>query len=564
MVQASQHIRNYQLFIELVMSLFETIKDQDKKLGEILLEQQIIDEEQIQRIIEKAKESKRRFGETAIYLGIIDEIDFLKVLSQQQGLPYVDLKSFNIDRKALSQMDKETARKLLAVPLFEAENMLAVGFHDPQNLNAIDEIELKTGKTIQVILCTKDQLKNVIQSSYAIEIVDENEMDDDDDSSAVIELVEKIIDEAIESDASDIHIQPSEFELDIRYRMDGVLQSIMVLPHSRTRPINSRLKVMSNLDIAETRKPQDGRFKHSMSSGKVYDFRVSTYPTEFGEKTVMRILDPSKGKISLDKLGFSKTNLDQWHEAIANSTGIILVTGPTGSGKSTTLYATLNLLNKPGVNILTIEDPVEYNMKGIAQGQVNEKAGMTFSAALSSMLRQDPDIIMVGEMRDVDTIELAVRAALTGHLVLSTLHTNDTTSSYSRLLDMGIDPFLITSTVRAIIAQRLIRKICTSCRKKRTINEFEQEKFGFKSGEKVYESNSDGCQNCGGNGFRGRCGIYELLIPTNSINEMINNRVSDQEIRTQAINDNMDTLNNEAKRLALNGTTSIDEIIRVL
>ncbi|MEC9474302.1 MAG: ATPase, T2SS/T4P/T4SS family [Candidatus Neomarinimicrobiota bacterium] len=546
------------------MSLFETIKDQDKKLGEILLEQQIIDEEQIQRIIEKAKESKRRFGETAIYLGIIDEIDFLKVLSQQQGLPYVDLKSFNIDRKALSQMDKETARKLLAVPLFEAENMLAVGFHDPQNLNAIDEIELKTGKTIQVILCTKDQLKNVIQSSYAIEIVDENEMDDDDDSSAVIELVEKIIDEAIESDASDIHIQPSEFELDIRYRMDGVLQSIMVLPHSRTRPINSRLKVMSNLDIAETRKPQDGRFKHSMSSGKVYDFRVSTYPTEFGEKTVMRILDPSKGKISLDKLGFSKTNLDQWHEAIANSTGIILVTGPTGSGKSTTLYATLNLLNKPGVNILTIEDPVEYNMKGIAQGQVNEKAGMTFSAALSSMLRQDPDIIMVGEMRDVDTIELAVRAALTGHLVLSTLHTNDTTSSYSRLLDMGIDPFLITSTVRAIIAQRLIRKICTSCRKKRTVNEFEQEKYGFKSGEKVYESNSDGCQNCGGNGFRGRCGIYELLIPTNSINEMINNRVSDQEIRTQAINDNMDTLNNEAKRLALNGTTSIDEIIRVL
>jgi len=546
------------------MSLFETTKDQDKKLGEILLEQQIIDEEQIERVIEKAKESKRRFGETAIYLGIIDEIDFLKVLSQQQGLPYVDLKSFNIDRKALSQMDKETARKLLAVPLFEAENMLAVGFHDPQNLNAIDEIELKTGKTIQVILCTKDQLKNVIQSSYAIEIVDENEMNDDDDSSAVIELVEKIIDEAIESDASDIHIQPSEFELDIRYRIDGVLQSIMVLPHSRTRPINSRLKVMSNLDIAETRKPQDGRFKHSMSSGKVYDFRVSTYPTEFGEKTVMRILDPSKGKISLDKLGFSKSSLDLWHEAIANSTGIILVTGPTGSGKSTTLYATLNLLNKPGVNILTIEDPVEYNMKGIAQGQVNEKAGMTFSAALSSMLRQDPDIIMVGEMRDIDSIELAVRAALTGHLVLSTLHTNDTTSSYSRLLDMGVDPFLITSTIRAIIAQRLIRKICTSCRKKRAVNEFEQEKFGFKSGEKVYESNSDGCQNCGGNGFRGRCGIYELLIPTNSINEMINNRVSDQEIRTQAINDNMDTLNNEAKRLALNGTTSIDEIIRVL
>ena len=288
------------------MTLFETIKDQDKKLGEILLEKKVIDEEQIQHVIAKSKESKTRFGETAIHLGIIDEIEFLKVLSQQQGLPYVDLKSFNIDRKALSQMDKETARKLLAVPLFEAEGMLAVGFHDPQNLNAIDEIELKTGKTIQVILCTKDQLKNVMQSSYAIEIIDENEMDDDNESSAIIELVEKIIEEAIESDASDIHIQPSEFDLDIRYRIDGVLQSIMILPHSRTRPINSRIKVMSNLDIAETRKPQDGRFKHSTASGKAFDFRVSTYPTEFGEKTVMRILDPSKGQISLNKLGFSE------------------------------------------------------------------------------------------------------------------------------------------------------------------------------------------------------------------------------------------------------------------
>ena len=385
-----------------------------------------------------------------------------------------------------------------------------------------------------------------MQSSYAIEIIDENEMDDDNESSAIIELVEKIIEEAIESDASDIHIQPSEFDLDIRYRIDGVLQSIMILPHSRTRPINSRIKVMSNLDIAETRKPQDGRFKHSTASGKAFDFRVSTYPTEFGEKTVMRILDPSKGQISLNKLGFSEGTLNKWHDAIGNSTGIILVTGPTGSGKSTTLYATLSLLNKPGVNILTIEDPVEYNMKGIAQGQVNEKAGMTFSAALSSMLRQDPDIIMVGEMRDVATIELAVRAALTGHLVLSTLHTNDTTSSYSRLLDMGIDPFLITSTVRAIIAQRLIRKICTSCRKERVVNEFEKEKYGFDDGEKVFESNNEGCQNCAGNGFRGRCGIYELLIPTHSINEMINNRVSDQEIRMQAINENMNTLTNEA------------------
>ena len=423
---------------------------------------------------------------------------------------------------------------------------------------------LKTGRTIQAVLCSKDQLKNIIQSSYSIEIIDEEDLEDEDNASVIIDLVEKIIEEAVESDASDIHIQPSEFELDIRYRIDGVLQSIMVLPHSRTRPINSRLKVMSNLDIAETRKPQDGRFKYQMPSGKVFDFRVSTYPTDHGEKTVMRILDPSKGQISLNKLGFSKSALDKWHEAIGNPTGIILVTGPTGSGKSTTLYATLGLLNTPDVNILTIEDPVEYNMKGIAQGQVNEKAGMTFSAALSSMLRQDPDIIMVGEMRDVATIELAVRAALTGHLVLSTLHTNDTTSSYSRLLDMGIDPFLITATLRAIIAQRLIRRLCPVCKTSRLVNDYEQEKLGFNSGDTVFQAEEKGCQNCGGKGYRGRTGIYELLVPTLELNEIVNNRLSDHEIRNQAKLDGLETLKAESKRLALEGITSIEEITRVL
>tara|TARA_B100000029_G_C17431685_1_gene908111 strand:+ start:12 stop:1028 length:1017 start_codon:yes stop_codon:yes gene_type:complete len=338
----------------------------------------------------------------------------------------------------------------------------------------------------------------------------------------------------------------------------------MILPISKTRGINSRLKVMANLDIAETRKPQDGRFKHQMPSGKVYDFRLSTYPTEHGEKTVMRILDPSSGQISLNKLGFSDYALKNWHEAISNSTGIILVTGPTGSGKSTTLYATLGLLNTPEVNILTIEDPVEYNMKGIAQGQVNEKAGMTFSAALSSMLRQDPDIIMVGEMRDVATIELAVRAALTGHLVLSTLHTNDTTSSYSRLLDMGIDPFLITSTVRAIIAQRLIRRICQTCKTSRKVNQYEQDKLGFDPSDMIFESSASGCQNCGGKGYKGRTGIYELLIPTIEMNNMVNNRLSDHEIRSQAKKDGMHTLTQESRRLVLEGITSIDEVTRVL
>ena len=545
------------------MEDFNTVIDSDMRLGELLVEEGIINKEQLEIISEKADDSDLKFGEVVVNLGFADEMDVLKVLSNQISVPFIDLKFYNVERSSLHNIDKETARRLLTIPLFEAGEILAIGSHDPLNLEAIDEIELKTGKSVQVILCSKDLLKNIIQNSYSIEIIDEDSMEDDN-ADATIELVEKLIEEAVESDASDIHIQPSEFELDIRYRIDGVVQSIMVLPVSRTRPINSRLKVLANLDIAETRKPQDGRFKHQMASGKVFDFRLSTYPTEHGEKTVMRILDPSKGQISLDKLGFSNFALEKWNESIGNSTGIILVTGPTGSGKSTTLYATLGLLNTPEVNILTIEDPVEYNMKGIAQGQVNEKAGMTFSAALSSMLRQDPDIIMVGEMRDVATIELAVRAALTGHLVLSTLHTNDTTSSYSRLLDMGMDPFLITSTIRAIIAQRLIRRICSSCKTSRKANKYEKDKLGFKSKDIIYEAKPDGCQNCGGKGYRGRTGIYELLVPSIELNNMVNNRSSDHEIRTQAIKDGMQSLSSESKRLVIEGTTSIEEITRVL
>ena len=544
------------------MNKVNFLLEHDQRLGDLMIDRGLINDTQRSEIAKKVDDENIKFGAAAIDLGFTSEVEVLETLSLQLSIPYVDLKYFNIEKSALKHLDKETARRLLAVPLFETDAIISIGVHDPSNLKVIDEIELKIGRTVQPVLCSRELLKNVIQNSYSIEIIDEKV--DDDNAGATIELVEKIIEEAVESDASDIHIQPSEFELDIRYRIDGVIQSIMILPISKTRGINSRLKVMANLDIAETRKPQDGRFKHQMPSGKVYDFRLSTYPTEHGEKTVMRILDPSSGQISLNKLGFSDYALKNWHEAISNSTGIILVTGPTGSGKSTTLYATLGLLNTPEVIILTIEDPVEYNMKGIAQGQVNEKAGMTFSAALSSMLRQDPDIIMVGEMRDVATIELAVRAALTGHLVLSTLHTNDTTSSYSRLLDMGIDPFLITSTVRAIIAQRLIRRICQSCKTSRKVNQYEQDKLGFDPSDMIFESSASGCQNCGGKGYKGRTGIYELLIPTIEMNNMVNNRLSDHEIRSQAKKDGMHTLIQESRRLVLKGITSIDEVTRVL
>ncbi len=539
------------------------LKKHHNLLGESLKSQGKLNEQQIESILSYNGEDELLFGEIAIKLGYVSEFDILKGLSDQQMVPCVDLNNFNVDHIAVKFLDKDTARKLLAIPLFEVEDILAVGLSDASDIDILDELEIKTGKTIQAVLCSKEALKNIIQSSYSIDLMDNEDLDDKDDS-VVIELVQRIIEEAVESDASDIHIQPSEFELDIRFRIDGVLQSIMVMPNYRVKAISSRLKVMSNLDIAESRKPQDGRFKHQMPSGKVFDFRISTYPTEYGEKTVMRILDPSKGQISLDKLGFSPITLKKWQNAIANSTGIILVTGPTGSGKSTTLYATLSILNSPDVNIITVEDPVEYNMKGIAQGQLNEKAGMTFAAALSSMLRQDPDIIMVGEMRDVATIELAVRAALTGHLVLSTLHTNDTASSYSRLLDMGMDPFLVTATVRAIIAQRLIRKVCQTCKKQRKVNEKEIENLGFEENDHIYSADPEGCQNCGSKGYKGRAGLYELLIPSQEINSLVNDRRPDNEIKAQAIEDGMMTLSDEARSMVMSGTTSIEEISRVL
>ncbi len=541
----------------------EILKNQHSLLGKSLKFNNMLTDQQIDEILSDNGDEDMLFGEIAVKLGYLDETEVMQGLSEQQMVPYVDLNKFNVDHNAVQFLDKETARKLMAIPLFEVDDILAVGLSNASDIATLDELELKTGKTIQAVLCSKEALKNIIQSSYSIDLMDSQDLEDKDDS-VIIELVQKIIEEAVESNASDIHIQPSEFELDIRYRIDGVLQSIMVMPNYRVKAINSRLKVMSNLDIAESRKPQDGRFKHQMPSGKVFDFRISTYPTEYGEKTVMRILDPSKGQISLDKLGFSAITLKKWQKAISNSTGIILVTGPTGSGKSTTLYATLGILNSPDVNIITVEDPVEYNMKGIAQGQLNEKAGMTFAASLSSMLRQDPDIIMVGEMRDVATIELAVRAALTGHLVLSTLHTNDTASSYSRLLDMGMDPFLVTATVRAIIAQRLIRQVCQSCKQQRKANEHEIENLGFAENDLICSVNQNGCQNCGGKGYKGRTGLYELLIPSQELNALVNDRRPDNEIKYQAIQDGMSTLTDEAKSMVMSGATSVEEISRVI
>ncbi|MEA3286765.1 MAG: GspE/PulE family protein, partial [Candidatus Marinimicrobia bacterium] len=383
------------------------------------------------------------------------------------------------------------------------------------------------------------------------------------EDAEIVQVVDMLLFEAVNMEASDIHVEPRKHDARIRYRVDGVLQQYYSIPSESVAPLISRIKILADMDIAESRRPQDGRFHFAQKNVKV-DLRCSTFPTPNGEKVVMRILDEAKGKIDLHKLGFEGGILKEWRETIKTSNGILLVTGPTGSGKTTTLYATLNTLNTVAVNIMTVEDPIEYSLENINQSQVNTKAGLTFTTALRTMMRQDPDVILVGEMRDVETIELAVRAALTGHLVFSTLHTNDAASTFTRLTDMGVDTYLLSSTVRAILAQRLIRLLCPRCKK--PVEKSDELKKVLKIGEwpdyaGVYQP--VGCIHCRNSGYVGRTGIFELLIPNQEIKDLVIKGASADEIEAAAVSSGMYSLNQAAREYVLRGQTSMDEILRV-
>ena len=440
-------------------------------------------------------------------------------------------------------------------------------------MTAIDLIIRLTGKKLQLVLCSKDQIDSALQTYYARleQETDTAETDEDgeelteEQTHLVIGIADEILRESVRTGVSDIHIEHSEENVQIRFRIDGVLQPFKTYGKAISKALVSRFKVLANIDIAESRKPQDGRFEYTISKTHKIDYRVSTYPSVFGEKMVMRLLDPTKGDISLNKLGFSEQAINAWKKACSEANGIILVTGPTGSGKSTTLFATLNQVSSVEKHLITIEDPIEYKFKYIVQGQVNERAGMTFASALRAMLRQDPDIIMVGEMRDRETVDLAVRAALTGHLVFSTLHTNDAASTYSRLLDMDTDPFLMSSTIRAILAQRLIRRLCSKCKEAYQPNTVELESVGIQTETgTIYKPSTGGCSQCRHTGYKGRAGLYELLIPSDEIKEMVKDRKSDIEINKLAIEQGMISLADEAHRCIFEGNTSIEEIKRVL
>lgn len=556
------------------------MQNNKEKLGELLLKVKKIDKEQLDSALEEQKTSKKKLGEILIEKGFVTKQDIYEVLEFQLGIPYISLDDYQIDKNIVKMVPENIARKNELLALKIRNNYIIVAMSDPLNMFAIDDIKLATGYDVQPVICKKDEILNAIERYYredvAKKVVEEfvdsyesTEIDEENDNiklenidnAPIVKLVNSIISEAVKMRASDIHIEPFEDDLRVRYRIDGDLQEIMKLSIKSHPPIVTRIKIMGKMDIAEKRIPQDGRVEFIVNEKQI-DMRLSTLPTVYGEKVVIRLLDRDSFLFSKEDLGFNKENLKQFNKILRQPYGIILVTGPTGSGKTTTLYAVLKELNTIDKNIITVEDPVEYKLDGINQVQVNNKAGLTFANGLRSILRQDPDIIMVGEIRDSETAEIAVRAAITGHLVLSTLHTNDTASTIARLIDMGIEPYMISSSVVGIISQRLVKKLCDNCKIPYKANDLEKKLLGKEENENITLYKPGLCNKCV-NGYKGRTGIQEVMPINEEIRRLISDSATTDEIKNEAVLQGMLTLEENCKDLVLNGTTTIDEMIRV-
>ncbi len=571
-------------------------------LGQLLLKSKLISEEQLNEAVRLQKIEGKRLGSVLLKLGFINEESLITFLSRQYNAPAINLSDHKIDTNLLKLIPYETAKKYQLIPISKDGAALRVAVVDPSNNFATDEVRFLTGMKISVHVAAESAIMEAIEKYYpkkdtmrasvkqssaankdALEMEDLNkvigsaledltfiEEKDDKDlqkeiDAPIVKLANGILMNAIKSGTSDIHIEPAETLLRVRYRTDGVLQPVLKLPIKIKNALTSRLKIMSHLDISERRLPQDGRIKLRFGEDREIDFRVSTLPTLWGEKMVLRILDKSNLQLDLTKLGFDEKPLQDFMEAIEKPYGMLLVTGPTGSGKTTTLYSALSQLNKPGVNIMTAEDPVEYNFFGINQVHIREDIGLTFAAALRSFLRQDPDIIMVGEIRDFETAEIAIKAALTGHLVLSTLHTNDAPSTISRLLNMGIEPIMVSSSVILVVAQRLARKICPNCKEEQKISETVLIRSGMEpeeiSNAKCYIGL--GCSECNNTGYKGRIALYEIMKVKDELKELILQGASASDIKKEAMRLGMVTLRRSGIQKVLEGTTSIDEVLRV-
>ncbi len=558
------------------------------KLGEMLLEEGLITRPQLNKAIEAQKSKGGRLGFNLVKLGFIDDSVLTSFLSKQYGVPPVNLLADDVDLEVVKLVPEDIAQKYLLIPIKREGPDLYVAMADPSNIFAIDDLKFLTGYNIEPLVASEVAIKGAIDKYYDssatladvmagmegeddLEFVMEEEDEDMGDiqkateDAPVVKLVNLILTDAIKKGASDIHIEPYEKEFRVRFRIDGVLHEIMKPPFKLKNAIISRLKIMSQLDIAERRLPQDGRIKLKLGKNKDIDFRVSVLPTLFGEKVVLRLLDKSNLQLDMTKLGFEDTALKNFMDAIHKPWGMVLVTGPTGSGKTTSLYSALTELNKVSENISTAEDPVEYNLAGINQVQMHEDIGLNFAAALRSFLRQDPDIIMVGEIRDYETAEIAVKAALTGHLVLSTLHTNDAPSTINRMLNMGIEPFLIASSVNLILAQRLARKICSECKEELEVPRQALIDLGVapQEAEGFVSYHGKGCSACSNTGYKGRIALYEVMPMYEELKEMVLKGASGAELKRKAIELGMKSLRQSGIVKMKEGVTTAEEVLRV-
>ena len=553
-------------------------------IGEILVGKGLITRDQLNAVLEKQKDTPKRLGEILVEDGILSQDQLNHALAERLGVEHIGLTEHDVDSLAANMIPEKLARRYGAIPVrFLDENTLLVAMVDPTNVFAIDDLRMMTGYDIKPAIASAEDVFSQISKFHRLgDSVDEEVSAEEEEMSAdtpvsadireaaaeapIVKLVNGIISQGVDDAASDLHFEPQEKELVVRFRIDGVLHEIMSIPKRMQAGVLSRIKVMSDLDIAERRIPQDGRIGLTVG-GKPIDVRVASMPTVYGEKIVMRLLDKSSVMLDLTDLGFSQKALSRFESAFTKPYGALLVTGPTGSGKSTTLYATLNVLNSKEKNIITVEDPVEYRLSGINQTQINTKAGLTFASGLRAILRSDPDIVMVGEIRDKETAQIAIESALTGHLVLSTLHTNDAPGALSRLSEMGIEPFLTASAIECVLAQRLARRLCTHCKESFEPSDEALRQNGFPEealgrGITLYRAN--GCPRCNNTGYKGRLGIYEVMLVSEAIERLTVERKSADEISRVAQAEGMVSLREDGIEKVLAGETSVEEIARVI
>ncbi|MDD4179860.1 MAG: type II secretion system ATPase GspE [Candidatus Margulisbacteria bacterium] len=551
--------------------------DQSKSLRDSLVKSGLLTEDQVREAIEEGRRTGETLLKSILRKKMLDENALINFLEKEMEIPRVDLSSYLVDQKTVNLLPISIAKKHKLIPLFKVGDVLTVAMVDPFDVLALDEVRTRTKSDVEPMIATAKEIDQAIAQYYGVagsvddlikdmgplpEQVLAPETAAPSEDAPIIKLVNMLVLRALTEGASDIHIEPTEKNIRIRYRVDGIMHDVSTTPLRLFSAIVTRIKVMGKMDIAESRLPQDGRFELKIEN-KVVDVRVSTFPSIYGEAIVMRLLDKSSVLFSLEELGFSDENMKIFSELVKRPYGIILVTGPTGSGKTTTLYATLNRIITPEKNIMTVEDPVEYELAGVRQSQINSKAGLEFSTALRSMLRQDPDVILVGEIRDSETAAIAIQAALTGHLVFSTLHTNDAAGTLTRLVDMGIEPFLTASSVAAVVAQRLVRTICPRCKAPFEPSKEILAKIGFDPSKKYEFFHGKGCKTCRSTGYKGRAAIFEVLVVDAQVQDLVLRKASTAEIKQVAIKNGMKTLRDDGLLKVLAGKTTIDEVIRV-